>query len=185
MRADVWTEDAKGRQIVATRAELTAHTAAVASHQSAALILGLPTPGFGRWEDQPVSVTLPPTGDSASTATAVHHAALSRPRRCSATRRDTSSPRRRVQPWTSPPTFPLPEALVLLDSAARLICASLVNHVRRRDYYDNADAYVLERNANRRCATWGTGSCGGWPRRPCSHRPSSWKESRTHWPGDR
>jgi very-short-patch-repair endonuclease len=28
----------------------------------------------------------------------------------------------------------LPEALVLLDSAARLICASMVNEVRRRDY---------------------------------------------------
>jgi len=30
--------------------------------------------------------------------------------------------------------LPLPEALVLLDGAARLICASLVNQVRRRDY---------------------------------------------------
>jgi len=33
-----------------------------------------------------------------------------------------------------PPTSRCPQALVLLDSAARLICGSLVNQVRRRDY---------------------------------------------------
>jgi very-short-patch-repair endonuclease len=106
----------------------------VASHQSAALILGLPTPGFARWEDQPVSVTLPETGNSTSTATVIHH---TRPLPSAHVQRDkegylVTTPARTAVDLAA--DLPLPEALVLLDSAARLICASLVNQIRRRDY---------------------------------------------------
>src|SRR5450759_870124 len=73
LRTDAWPTDAAGRHVVSARAEQTVHTAAVVSHQSAALILGMPTPGFGHWEDQPVSLTLPVTGNSTSSATVIHH----------------------------------------------------------------------------------------------------------------
>jgi very-short-patch-repair endonuclease len=134
VRADAWPEDATGRHIVSTRAELTVHTASVASHQSAALILGLPTPGFARWEDQPVSVTLPASGNSASTATAIHHTGPLPPAQVQRDKEGylVTTPARTAIDLAA--DLPLPEALVLLDSAARLICASLVNQVRRRDY---------------------------------------------------
>jgi very-short-patch-repair endonuclease len=106
----------------------------VVSHQSAALILGLPTPGFGRWEDQPVSVRLPLTGNSTSSATVIHHTG---PLPAGQVQRDkegylVTTPARTAVDLAA--DLPLPEALVLLDSATRLICASLVNGIRRRDY---------------------------------------------------
>ena len=134
LRTDAWPTDAAGRHVVSARAEQTVHTAAVVSHQSAALILGLPTPGFGHWEDQPVSVTLPVTGNSTSSATAIHHTG---PLPAGQVQRDkegylVTTPARTAVDLAA--DLPLPEALVLLDSAARLICASLVNEIRRRDY---------------------------------------------------
>lgn len=133
LRGDLWPEGDRERHIVLVHAELAAHPTAVASHGSAALIHGIPTPGFGRWEEGP-SVTVPRIGKSVSTGWAVRHTG--------------SLPAGQVQrdadgyPVTSPARTavdlaahqPLPEALVLLDSAARLICASLVTQVRRRDY---------------------------------------------------
>jgi very-short-patch-repair endonuclease len=134
LRTDAWPTDAAGRHVVSARAGQTVHTAAVVSHQSAALILGLPTPGFGSWEEQPVSVTLPVTGHSTSSATAIHHTG---PLPAGQVQRDkegylVTTPARTAVDLAA--DLPLPEALVLLDSAARLICASLVNQVRRRDY---------------------------------------------------
>ena len=129
LRTDAWPADAAGQHVVAARAELTVHTAAVVSHQSAALILGLPTPGFGHWEDLPVSVTLPVTGNSTSSATVIHHTG---PLPVGQVQRDKEG--YLVTTARTAVDLPLPEALVLLDSAARLICASLVNQIRRRDY---------------------------------------------------
>ena len=127
------------------------HTAGVVSHQSAALILGLPTPGFGRWEDQPVSLTLPVTGHSASSATVIHHKG---PLPGGQVQRDrdgylVTTPARTAVDLAA--DLPLPEALVLLDSAARLICASLVTQIHRRDYANpqllHAAVDLLERAA--------------------------------------
>jgi len=134
LRTDAWPGDAAGQHVVSARAELTVRTAAVVSHQSAALILGLPTPGFGHWEDLPVSVTLPVTGNSTSSATVIHHTG---PLPAAQVQRDkegylVTTPARTAVDLAA--DLPLPEALVLLDSAARLICASLVNGIRRRDY---------------------------------------------------
>lgn len=134
LRADAWPNDPAGQHVVSAHAELTVHTAGVVSHQSAALILGLPTPGFGHWEDRPVSLTLPVTGHSTSSATLIHHKG---PLPAGQVQRDkegylVTTPARTAVDLAA--DLPLPEALVLLDSAARLICASLVNPVRRRDY---------------------------------------------------
>ncbi|MHB1008536.1 MAG: DUF559 domain-containing protein [Propionibacteriaceae bacterium] len=134
LRGDLWPEGARERHIVLVHAELAAHPTAVASYGSAALIHGLPTPGFGRWEDGPASVTVPRSGKSVSTGWAVRHTG---PLPAGQVQRDAQG-----YPVTSPARTavdlaahqPLPEALVLLDSAARLICASLVTQVRRRDY---------------------------------------------------
>jgi very-short-patch-repair endonuclease len=134
LRADAWPANDHDRHVLSTQAELTVHSTAVASHRSAALVHGLPTPGFERWEDGPVSVTLPRTGKSVRTAWAIHHTG---PLPAGQVQHDAQG-----YPLTSPARtavdlaadLPLPEALVLLDGAARLICASLVTEVRRRDY---------------------------------------------------
>ena len=134
LRAEAWPADAAGQHLVAARAEQTVHTSAVISHESAALVLGLQTPGFSHWEDGPVSLTLPVTGHSMSSATVTHHTG---PLPAGQVQRDkegylVTTPARTAVDLAA--ALPLPEALVLLDSAARLICASLVNPVRRRDY---------------------------------------------------
>ena len=134
LAASDWPSDPAAQHIVTARAELTVHPTAVISHQSAALVLGLTTPGFGRWEDGPVSVTLPVTAESTRSATVVHHTG--------------SLPAGQVQrdkegyPVTSPARtavdlasdLSLPEALVLLDSSARLTLGSMMNQIRRNDY---------------------------------------------------
>lgn len=134
LRGDLWPDGAREQRLVQVHAELTAHPAAVASHQSAALVHGLPYPGFGRWEEGQVSVTVPPTSKSVSTGWAVRHTG---PLPVRQVQRDSegyavTSPARTAVDLAA--DLPLPEALVLLDGAARLTCASLVTDVRRRDY---------------------------------------------------
>ena len=134
VRAEAWPTDAAGQHVVAARAEQTVHTSAVISHESAALVLGLPTPGFSHWEDRPVSLTLPVTGHSTSSATVIHHTGPLPPGQVQRDKEGylVTSPARTAVDLAA--DLPLPEALVLLDSAARLMCSSLVNEVRRRDY---------------------------------------------------
>ncbi len=134
VRAAAWPSEPRGQHIVATRAELTLHTTAVASHQSAALALGLPTPGFGSWEDLPVSVTFPVPANSARSGAAIHHTGPLPPGQVQRHQEGylVTTPARTAVDLAA--DLPLPEALVLLDSAARLICASMVNEIRRRDY---------------------------------------------------
>ena len=74
------------------------------------------------------------TGNSASSAAAVHHTG---PLPVGQVQRDNegylvTTPARTVVDLAA--DLPLPDALVLLDSAARMICSSLVNQIRRRDY---------------------------------------------------
>lgn len=129
-----WPEDAAGQHISRARAEIAVHPEAVISHGSAAQLLGLPTPGFDRWEDGVVSVTLPPSGNSARSPLAVHHTGPLPPdqvRRDAEGYRMTTAPRTAVDLGAD---LALPEALVIVDAAARLTCASMVSGVRRRDY---------------------------------------------------
>ncbi|MGV8849749.1 MAG: DUF559 domain-containing protein [Propionibacteriaceae bacterium] len=132
--AAAWPADDAGRHVVAARAEQTMHPAGVISHQSAALLLGIPTPGFGHWHDLPVSLTLPTSGNSTTSVTAIHHTG---PLPATQVQRDKEGYFRTTPARTAVDLavdLPLPEALVLLDSGARLIIASLVPEVRHHHY---------------------------------------------------
>lgn len=134
--AERWPEEPAARHLVVARAELVVHPVAVMRHQSAAIVWGLPHPGFASWTDEPPAVTLPADGrvKSASGAAVRHHVAR--------------LPLGQVThdeegyPVTTPARTavdlaagrPLPEALVLLDAAARQACAAMTVQVRRSDY---------------------------------------------------
>ena len=132
--AEFWPTDPAERHLLRARAEAEVNPGAVVSHQSAAIAWKLPTPGFTPWTDLPVSVTLPPTGHSSHASPAMHHL------------RDL--PRNHVQRHplgfevTSPARtaidladgLDLPAALAILDGAARVVCASMLPEIRRRDY---------------------------------------------------
>ena len=133
LRADAWPATADGQQAVRARAEQVANPEGVISHQSAALLLGLPSPGFDRWDHFPVSITLPAGHSSKSRAT-VHHVG---PLPASQVVRDSdgylvTSPARTAVDLAA--DLELPQALVVLDGAARLICGSFVTNARRRDF---------------------------------------------------
>lgn len=133
VRADAWPGDAAAQHVMRARAEQAANPAAVISHQSAAVAMAMPSPGFQRWEDLPVSVTLPP-GYSSKSGPSVHHVG---PTPSSQITRDMrgyviTSPSRTAVDLSD--GLPLPQALVLLDGAARLVTGMFVTQVRRRDY---------------------------------------------------
>jgi Protein of unknown function (DUF559). len=131
---EFWPTDPAGQHLVRARAELAANPGAVLSHQSAALAWGLPTPGFSPWTDLPVSVTLPPSGHSSHTVHAVHHLLSLPPGQVQRDRLgyDVTSPARTAVDLAA--GLELPAALAILDGAARVICASMVPSIRRRDY---------------------------------------------------
>ncbi len=135
LRARSWPDDPEGRHLIRGRAEQAAHPTAVLSHQTAALEWGLPTPRFGSWADDPVSVTLPRTARGSRTEEVVRHIGALPPGQVQQTRDGyaiTSPARTAVDLARS---LELPQALVVLDAAARLIVASLVGtQARRRDY---------------------------------------------------
>lgn len=129
-----WPDDPAAQHLVRGHAELVANPDSVLSHQTAAVAWVLPSPGFGRWYDLAVSVTLPELGHSSRSRRSMHRVA---PLPLSQVQRDdggysVTSPARTAVDLAA--SLPLPEALVLLDAAARLICQALVPTIRRRDY---------------------------------------------------
>ncbi len=129
-----WPEDAERQHLLNARAETVVHPDAVISHQSAALIWGLPTPGFGAWHDLPPAITLPLDGHSSRGGTAAHRRAGFAPGQVQA---DDEG-----YPVTSPARTAvdlaldqeLPGALVLLDAAARILIGTMVTAPRRQHY---------------------------------------------------
>ena len=134
LRADAWPQDPAAQHLVRAHAELAANPDAVLSHESAALSWGLPSPGFEGWAAAPVSVTLPAIGHTWHASGAIHHLETLPAHHV---QRDphgyavTSPARTAVDVARG---LELPRALVVLDGAARVICASLVTAVRRRDF---------------------------------------------------
>jgi very-short-patch-repair endonuclease len=132
--ADGWPDAAAGQHLVRAHAEQVANPAAVISHQSAAVVWGLPSPGFDEWHEAPVSLTLPPTfHGSRSTSTVWHVAEL--PARHVTRDEDgysvTSLARTAVDLAAG---LALPRALVVLDGAGRQLVASFVTSPRRSDH---------------------------------------------------
>ncbi len=134
LSADHWPEDVARQHILRARAETVIHPDAVISHQSAALIWNLPTPGFGAWHDLPPAITLPPAGHRSRAGAAVH-------RRSSFASGEMQEDDEGY-PVTSPARTAvdlaldqeLPGALVLLDAAARVIIGTMVADPRRQQY---------------------------------------------------
>lgn len=116
------------------RAEQTAIPRAVLSHNTAALVWGLPTPGFREWYDDPPCLTLPSGTNHRTRMGAVLRTA---PLRATDITRDplgypVTTLARTVADLAH--TLALPEALVLLDASGRLLIKSLIDRPRRADY---------------------------------------------------
>lgn len=137
LRADAWPAEPDAQQTLRAQAEQVANPLGVISHQSAALILGLPSPGFERWAELPAAITLP-TGHASRVGSAVHHVGPIPRSQVLAVSEGylVTSPARTAVDLAA--DLELPQALVLLDGAARLICASFVTKPRRRDYVNPA-----------------------------------------------
>jgi Protein of unknown function (DUF559) len=132
--ASRWPDNPAARHLVLAHAEQVTHPGAVMSHESAAVSWRLPHPGFGEWHEAPPSVTVVGPLARSRRGPAVHH--LGALPMSQVTRDDegydlTTIARTAVDLAAG---LPLPEALVLLDGAARRICEALVTNARRRDY---------------------------------------------------
>ncbi len=135
LNASNWPQDAAAQHLLLSRAEWVANPESVLSHESAAVAWGLPTPGFTPWHDAAPSVTFSADGPHRATrGTAIRRTERFGPADLA---RDPAG-----YPITSLARTatdlacgrPLPEALVILDGAGRLLVASLAGTPRRRDY---------------------------------------------------
>lgn len=129
-----WPSDPATQHLIRGHAELVVNPSAVLSQQTAAVVWALPSPGFGAWHDHPICVTLPSPGVTSWTRRAIHRVAalpVAQVLRDAEGYAVTSPARTAVDLTTG---LELPQALVLLDAAARLICEGMVPIIRRRDY---------------------------------------------------
>ena len=133
LAAAQWPDEARDQQVVLARAEQVLHPAAVISHASAASLWGFPHPGFGDWPSE--GVHLPRVAGARRSRNGVTHHLGSLP--VSQVVRDAEGCRVTTAARTAVDLADgqaLPEALVLLDWAARLACEGFVAQARRRDY---------------------------------------------------
>ena len=140
LASSAWLDDPAGRHVLRARAEIAANPDAAISHQSAAAAWQLPSPSPSEWADQPVAITLPAGFGYRSSrgTTGVHHVARlpsDQLTRDGAGFRITTPGRTAIDLAAG---LPLPQSLVILDGAARLICAGFVGTPRRRDFVDPA-----------------------------------------------
>lgn len=129
-----WPDGAADRHVMLAHAEQVINPDAVLSHETAAVIWGLPAPSFQPWHESPVAATYPAGGRYSSRGgTAVRH---TRPLPTSEVTRDPDGYAVTTVARTAVDLAldrPLPDALVILDGAARTILASFVGSPRRRD----------------------------------------------------
>lgn len=135
-----WSDDPVRQQLLRARAEVAANPDAAISHQSAAATWLLPAPSVTDWADLPISVTLPAGVGYRSyrSGTRVHHVAALPADELTTDEagfRVTTVPRTTIDLAAG---LPLPQALVILDGAARVICAGFVGSPRRRDFTNPA-----------------------------------------------
>lgn len=132
---DHWPEDPAAQHLLRAAAEQSFQPAAVVSHRSAALEWGLPVPDED-WRTEPVWLTVP-SGQGfrsfqeervrqVAAALPAHHVVAAR-----AGFRVTTLPRAAVDTARD---LPLPQSLMVLDAALRVVSAGMVvGQVRRRD----------------------------------------------------
>lgn len=133
--SDSWPSDPAGQHLMLARAEQTVTPQAVLSHNSAALVWGLPTPGFHEWYDEPPTLTFPSGGTSRARRSLITRRTAALPP--SDTTRDAlgyavTTLARTAIDLAEP--HPLPEALVILDAAGRLLIQSTLSRPKRGDY---------------------------------------------------
>lgn len=135
MDAGCWPDDPAAQHLLRARAELVVHPEAAMSHESAALVWGLPHPGFSAWHDALPAITFPADSRRKTRGGAVvHHVGRLPPGQIT---RDadgyavTAIARTAVDLAAG---RPLPDALVILDSAVRKLCEAMVARPRRTDY---------------------------------------------------
>lgn len=134
LASDAWPSDPSAQALVRGYAEVAANPGAVLSHQSAALSWQLPSPTAVSWEERPASVTFPPgLGHGALRRGADHHVAAIPPEQC--TREAQGYPVTGLARTAADlaRNLPLPEALGILDAAARKLCESYLSNPRRSD----------------------------------------------------
>ncbi len=133
--ASAWPETEAGRHIVTAWAEQTMYDEAVMSHATAALVWRLPHPSLTDWSADEPTVTMPSeSGVKSRQGGVVHRVAPLPPHHVT---RDESGYAVTTVARTAVDLVPglaLPEALVVLDGAARRLVESMVVGVRRRDY---------------------------------------------------
>lgn len=132
--AGLWPEDPLDQHLLRAEAELELFPASVISHESAGAVWGLPHPGFTAWHDHPVSLTHPRGTIRCRTSPVMHRVGLlptTQVTRDGGGRAVTSIARTAVDLAAG---RSVPDALVILDGAARLLCASMVANPRRSDY---------------------------------------------------
>lgn len=131
--AALWPPEPREQHLLRAVAERELFPEGVLSHQSAAAAWQLPRPGFTAWHDLPASITLP-RGSRSRTGAVIHHVGTLPPSQVTVDaegRRLTSLARTAVDVAAG---RALPEALVVFDAAARLLCAAMVVGPRRSDY---------------------------------------------------
>jgi len=134
MDAALWPDDPREQHLQRAAAEVELVPSAVLSHESAAASWNLPSPEFRPWHEHPVSVTLPRGGTRSRIGPAVHHIGLlpaSQVTKDDGGRPVTSLARTAVDLAAG---RSLPGGLVILDGAARLLCAGMVAMPRRSDH---------------------------------------------------
>ena len=130
-----WPTDEVARHLVRAHAEQVAHPGAALSHQSAALAWALPAPGLENWAEGPITLSLPRSGAARAPGPVVLHRPASLPAHHLTRDPDgysiTTLARTAVDLARG---LDLPPALVLLDAAARRLCATMVSEPRRSDF---------------------------------------------------
>lgn len=129
--SEVWPDDPAGQHLMLAHAVQVANPDAVLSHESAAVVWGLPTPGFHPWWEGPPTLTVPAAAGHRSRDTdATMRSRILDPAHVA---RDlegyavTTLARTAVDLAAG---RPLPDALVILDHASRQLVASMVSSPR-------------------------------------------------------
>lgn len=130
-----WPLTPAEQHVLLARAEQVANQEGVISHQSAALIWGLPSPGFKPWHEMPTCLTLPKDRGHGSAVRNAQHRIAGLPASdvtCVGAGYPVTTLARTATDLVT--GLDLPQALVVLDAAARQLVGSYVAQPRRRDY---------------------------------------------------
>ena len=159
LATDAWPDDLRTRHLVLGHAEQVANPGAVLSHQSAAVNWGLPSPGLRNWHELEVCVTLPTGQGHGSQQRSARHRVIALP--SDQVTRDgegyavTSIPRTATDLANA---RPLPDALGILDGAARQLVEHYVSRPRRSDYANPRLAQAAQDLFTAACAPPGLAS---------------------------